>query len=165
MRLLKQEFGGGVDEEVDPGRADLLWEARRSALLALTRLASQVVLEDVTVPRSTLAAMVGKIQTIARNYGIRIAIFGHAGDGNLHPTLLLERKDSEDLKRLDGAIGEMMRACLDLGGTISGEHGIGLDKKPFLKLELGKAGYEIMLSLKRSIDPRNIMNPGKMFYD
>lgn len=164
MGLLKEDFGGAVDDRVDPDRATLLWEARRSALPALTRVANGVVLEDVTVPRSRLAAMIEKIQVISRNYGIRVAVFGHAGDGNLHPTLLFERKNRDDLKRLEGAIAEMMRACLDLGGTISGEHGIGLDKMPFLKLELSKAGYEIMMNLKRSIDPRNIMNPGKMFY-
>ena len=165
MGLLKEDFGGAVDDRVDPDRATLLWEARRSALPALTRVANGVVLEDVTVPRSRLAAMIEKIQVISRNYGIRVAVFGHAGDGNLHPTLLFERKNRDDLKRLEGAIAEMMRACLDLGGTISGEHGIGLDKMPFLKLELSKAGYEIMMNLKRSIDPRNIMNPGKMFYE
>jgi len=165
MGLLKEDFGGAVDDRVDPDRATLLWEARRSALPALTRVANGVVLEDVTVPRSRLAAMIEKIQVISRNYGIRVAVFGHAGDGNLHPTLLFERKNRDDLKRLEGAIAEMMRACLDLGGTISGEHGIGLDKMPFLKLELSKAGYEIMMNLKRSLDPRNIMNPGKMFYE
>ncbi len=163
--LIRGEFGSGVSDDIDPQRVALLWEARRSALPALTRRASSLVLEDVTVPRSKLASMIEKIGTISHNFALPVAVFGHAGDGNLHPTVLFDRKEGETLKQVDAAVAEMMRACLDLGGTISGEHGIGLEKKPFLKLELGKAGYEIMKNLKSLMDPHDIMNPGKMFYD
>jgi glycolate oxidase len=165
IAILKGRTGAAVDGQVESDRAELLWKARRSALPALTRVAPSVVLEDVTVPRSKLPHMIEKARRIAGKYDLRLAVFGHAGDGNIHPTFLIDRKNSGQAKRLDAAISEMMGICIDLGGTISGEHGIGLDKIPFLKLELGKAGYDIMRRLKDSLDPMGIMNPGKMFYD
>jgi glycolate oxidase len=165
LAVLKGKSGALVDGQVESERADLLWRARRSALPALTRIAPTVVLEDVTVPRSKLRKMIQSAGKAAAKYEIRIAVFGHAGDGNLHPTFLIDRKDSGQVKRLDAAISEIMGICIDLGGTVSGEHGIGIDKMPFLKLELGEAGYEIMRRLKASLDPKGIMNPGKMFYE
>ena len=164
-QIIETTYGAKVVAEQEGKSSEDLWMARRSVLPALTRLSPTVILEDVTVPRSKLADMVERIERIGRRYGIRIAVFGHAGDGNLHPTILADRKNSDELKRVDAAVLEMMRGCIELGGTISGEHGIGLDKMPFLKLELGKAGYEIMKRLKGSLDPKGIMNPGKMFYD
>jgi glycolate oxidase len=163
--IIETKYGAKVSAEGAGKDSEDLWAARRSVLPALTRLSPTVILEDVTVPRSKLADMVERIDRIARRYGIRIAVFGHAGDGNIHPTILTDRKNSDELKRIDAAVLEMMRACIELGGTISGEHGIGLDKMPFLKLELGKAGYEIMKRLKDSLDAKGIMNPGKMFYE
>jgi glycolate oxidase len=165
LAVLKGKSGVLVDGQVESERAELLWRARRSALPALTRIAPTVVLEDVTVPRSKLRQMIQSARKAAGKYEIRIAVFGHAGDGNLHPTFLIDRRDSGQVKRLDAAISEIMGICIDLGGTVSGEHGIGIDKMPFLKLELGEAGYEIMRRLKASLDPRGIMNPGKMFYE
>jgi glycolate oxidase len=165
VEILKAKHGSVVDGRVEHAKSQLLWKARRSALPALTRVASTVVLEDVTVPRSRLPEMVSKAKGIAARYDIRLAVFGHAGDGNIHPTFLIDRGNSGAMRRLDAAISEMMGACIDLGGTVSGEHGIGMDKMPFLKLELGEAGYDIMKRLKESLDPRGIMNPGKMFYE
>jgi glycolate oxidase len=134
-------------------------------LPALTRLRPTTLLEDITVPGSKLPAMVEEIGKIAARYDVRVAVFGHAGHGNIHPTFLTDSKDSDEMARVRSAIGEMMQACVDLEGTVSGEHGVGLDKKPYLKLEVGQAGYEVMKSLKDSLDPRGIMNPGKMFYE
>lgn len=163
--ILKATGGDTIDGDVEPDRAGMLWQARRCALPALTRLSPTLILQDVTVPRSKLPDMVGAIRKIAGNYALRIAVFGHAGDGNIHPTVLADNENGDEMKGVDAAVSEIMHACIDMGGTISGEHGIGLDKMPFLKLELGKSGYEIMRRLKSSLDPRNIMNPGKMFYD
>jgi glycolate oxidase len=163
--IVESKFGGRVIGDVDGSRRETVWKARRAVLPALTRLSPTVILEDVTVPRSRLPEMAAKIKKIAERYALRIAVFGHAGDGNLHPTFLTDKNKHDELKRVDAGISEMMRACIDLGGTISGEHGVGLDKMPFLKLELGKAGYDIMKRLKTSLDHKGIMNPGKIFYD
>ena len=163
--ILKATGGDRIDGHVEADRAVMLWQARRSALPALSRLSPTLILQDMTITRSKLPDMVAGIRKIAGNYGLRIAVFGHAGDGNIHPTVLTETGNGGDSQAVDAAVSEMMHACIDMGGTISGEHGIGTDKKPFLKLEIGKSGYEIMKRLKSSLDPRNIMNPGKMFYD
>jgi glycolate oxidase len=163
-KMLKKNFSAVVHEGSADGDLEKAWKARREVLPALTRLAPTVILEDVTVPRSKLPIMVDKIDKIAQKYNVRIAIYGHAGEGNIHPTFLTDRKNADEMKRAKSAISEMMRECLDLGGTISGEHGIGVDKMPFLKLEIGKVGYEVMKRLKESLDPKGIMNPGKMFY-
>ena len=163
VEILKDKYGGTVRSDIKGSKSEKIWKARRAVLPALTRVSPTVILEDVTVPRSRLPEMVARIERISERYALTIAVFGHAGDGNLHPTFLIDRKEPDDLKRLNAGISEMMRACIDLGGTISGEHGIGVDKMPFLKLELGKAGYDIMKKLKDSLDPKSIMNPGKMF--
>jgi glycolate oxidase len=163
--IIEGKFGGKVIGDVDGSEREMVWRARRAVLPALTRLSPTLILEDVTVPRSRLPEMAAMIRKIAERYALRIAVFGHAGDGNLHPTFLTDRKKHDELKRVNAGMSELMRACIDLGGTISGEHGIGLDKMPFLKLELGKAGYDIMKRLKASLDHKGIMNPGKMFYD
>jgi glycolate oxidase len=163
IEILKS--GRGKDIETDLGGRDPedLWKARRSVLPALTRLSSTVILEDVTVPRSKLPEMVERIRKISGRYGLQIAVFGHAGDGNLHPSILTDRKKRDEMKRVKVAVSEMMRACIDLGGTISGEHGIGVDKMPYVRMELGEAGCEIMRRVKNSLDPKGIMNPGKIF--
>jgi glycolate oxidase len=163
--ILKSKSGSEIDSDLRGEESQALWRARRSVLPALTRMAPTVIIEDVTLPRTRQPKMAGVIGKIADDYGVKVAIFGHAGDGNMHPTFLADSKDTDAMKRIDAAVGQMMRACVDLGGTVSGEHGIGLDKAPFLKLELGGAGYDIMRRLKASLDPKDIMNPGKMFYD
>jgi glycolate oxidase len=163
--MLEKEFKARVRLESGAGEHERLWRARRAVLPALTRLRPTTLLEDITVPGSKLPAMVEEIGKIAARYDVRVAVFGHAGHGNIHPTFLTDSKDSDEMARVRSAIGEMMQACVDLEGTVSGEHGVGLDKKPYLKLEVGQAGYKVMKSLKDSLDPRGIMNPGKMFYE
>jgi glycolate oxidase len=161
--ILKGKYGRQVRTDGDGSDSEQLWRARRSVLPALTRLAPTVTLEDVTVPRSKLPDMVERIERIAGRYGLKIAVYGHAGDGNLHPCFLGDKTNKDEMKRVAAAVSEMMRACIDLGGTISGEHGIGLDKKPYIVLELGEAGCEILNRVKSALDPKGIMNPGKMF--
>jgi len=142
---------------------DLIWQARRDALPALARLKPTTILEDATVPRSQLPAMVSKIKAIAEKYRLTIGTFGHAGDGNLHPTILTDKRDTEEYSRVEAAIDEIFDAALGLGGTLSGEHGIGLAKCKYMEDETSRATIEYSKRLKSVLDPKNILNPGKMF--
>ena len=137
--------------------------ARRAAFSSLARIAPTTILEDATVPRSELARMVGQIQHIAEKYRLKVGTFGHMGDGNLHPTFLTNEKDPEEMHRVELAMKEIFDHALALGGTITGEHGVGLAKKPFLKGALGELNLEVMKRIKKSFDPNGILNPGKIF--
>lgn len=140
-----------------------LTSARRTALSALSRLRPTTILEDATVPRSKIAEMVRVVDEVAEKYGITICTFGHAGDGNLHPTCLTDARDKKEMALVEQAFEEIFIKAVELGGTITGEHGVGLMKLPYLHLKIGEAGVEIMRSIKKAIDPNYIMNPGKMF--
>ncbi|MBB6671303.1 FAD-binding oxidoreductase [Cohnella nanjingensis] len=144
-------------------QAEKLLTARRSAFTALARLRPTTILEDATVPRSRIADMVLRIDEIARKYGVSIATFGHAGDGNLHPTATTDARDADEVHRVEQAFEEIFEAAIALGGTITGEHGVGLVKAPFLEWKVGSAGIEVMRGIKRAFDPDNLLNPGKMF--
>jgi glycolate oxidase len=137
--------------------------ARRSAFSALARLRPTTILEDVTVPRSELAGMIREVEMIAAKHRLNIATFGHFGDGNLHPTILTDERDTEEMHRVELAFADIVAATLARGGTITGEHGVGLAKKPFLKRQLGDASYELLRLVKRSLDPDGLLNPGKIF--
>jgi glycolate oxidase len=143
--------------------ADALTTARRSALSALARLKPTTILEDATVPRSEIANMVKAINDISKKYNVDICTFGHAGDGNLHPTCLTDARDHEEMQRVEKALEEIFQKAIDLGGTITGEHGVGAMKAPYLELKLGEAGINAMRLIKEALDPNNIMNPGKVF--
>ena len=140
-----------------------LASARRSAFSALARLAPTVVLEDITVPRSELTRMVERVQDVGRRYDLKVGTFGHMGDGNLHPTFLTDERNAEEMERLEGAMREVFEYAVELGGTITGEHGVGLAKKPYLGGQLGEVGLEVSQRLKASFDPKGILNPGKVF--
>lgn len=140
-----------------------LLTARRSAFTALARLRPTTILEDATVPRSRIADMVLEINRIASKYKVQICTFGHAGDGNLHPTATTDARDPEELHRVEAAFEEIFEAAISLGGTITGEHGVGLVKAPFLEWKIGSAGIEIMKGIKQAFDPLGILNPGKVF--
>lgn len=143
--------------------ADKLLTARRSAFTALARIRPTTILEDATVPRSKIADMVLEINQIAKKYNVQVCTFGHAGDGNLHPTITTDARDKEEIVRVDKAFEEIFEAAIRLGGTITGEHGVGLVKSPFLEWKVGSAGIEVMKGIKHALDPLNILNPGKMF--
>ena len=130
---------------------------------ALARLKPTTVLEDATVPRSRIPDMVKRINEIGRIYNLDIGTFGHAGDGNLHPTILTDRRDQKEFARVEKAIDDIFEAALALGGTLSGEHGIGLAKRPFLSIALDEATIAFEKSIKRAFDPVNVLNPGKIF--
>lgn len=143
--------------------AENLREARRTALSALARLKPTTILEDATVPRSEIAEMVKAINSIAEKHQISICTFGHAGDGNLHPTCTTDVRNSEEMKRVEQAFEDIFKKAVELGGTITGEHGVGEMKAPYLELKLGNAGIAAMKAVKQALDPNNIMNPGKIF--
>jgi glycolate oxidase len=140
---------------------DKVWAARRAALPALAKLKPTCVLEDATVPRSKIPAMVLALEDISRKYRVTIGTFGHAGDGNLHPTILTDRRDQEEWARVEAAVEAIFDAALALGGTLSGEHGIGLAKSRFLKKEVGAGTILYSQRIKAALDPKNILNPGK----
>jgi glycolate oxidase len=143
--------------------ATRLASARRTAFSALARRAPTVILEDVTVPRSELAKMVAAVERIAKEHDLEVGTFGHMGDGNLHPTFLTDERDKVEMQRVEVAMKEMFQTAIDLGGTITGEHGVGLAKKPFLRGALGDVPLDVMKSLKGVFDPKGILNPGKIF--
>jgi glycolate oxidase len=143
--------------------AEKLMKARRSALSTIARIRPTTILEDATVPRSKIADMVHEINRIAKKYNVNIITFGHAGDGNLHPTCATDARDHDEIHRVEEAFAEIFDAAIRLGGTITGEHGVGVVKAPYLEWKLGSAGIEVMKAIKQAIDPNNIMNPGKIF--
>lgn len=152
-----------VRRAANPAEQEQLWRARRSSLTALARISPSVVLEDATVPRSEVPAMVRAIRKVADKYGLVIGTFGHAGDGNLHPTIITDLRVPENEKKVHAAVAEIFKAALALGGTLSGEHGIGAAKASFMEDEVGKAGLAAMRAVKDALDPSGIMNPGKIF--
>lgn len=161
IEVIQKNKGTYKVAETDQER-DNLWAARRAALPALAQIKPATVLEDATVPRTKIVDMLRAIQEIAKKYNLTIGTFGHAGDGNLHPTILVDPMDKDEMARLDKAIDEIFEAALKLGGTLSGEHGIGIAKKKYLKNEIGSSGIEVMKRLKKALDPDNILNPGKL---
>ncbi len=163
MALAKANGALEVRMAADQAEADRLATARRSAFSALARIKPTTILEDVTVPRSELATMVRFIADTATKHRLDIATFGHMGDGNLHPTILTDERNTEEMERVEQAIEDIVHEALRLKGTITGEHGVGLAKKPFLKAQLGDASYMLMKRLKQTLDPHGILNPGKIF--
>ena len=146
----------------DAAERNKVWEARRAALSALARVSPTTVLEDATVPRSKIPAMMVALEAIAAKYKLTIGTFGHAGDGNLHPTILTDRRNKEEWHRVESAIDEIFDVALGLGGTLSGEHGIGLAKSKYLEKETSRATILYSRRLKKALDPKGILNPGKI---
>lgn len=139
-----------------------LWKARKSCYAVLARLRPNFVLEDITVPMSQVAPMLCGVQDIAARHQVQMATFGHAGDGNLHPQFLWDAADADETRRVEAASSELFQLAVDLGGTLTGEHGIGLSKAPFMELEHDPVEMDLMRSVKKLCDPNNILNPGKM---
>ena len=158
VEALCKNMGADVKMAKDDNERDKIWTARRSALSALAKVKPTLILEDATVPRSKLPDMVEALSGIAKKFDLSIGTFGHAGDGNLHPTILTDKRDKKEWKRVEAAVEEIFDKALDLGGTLSGEHGIGIAKSAFLKKELGQSTLDFMDKIKRSVDPKNLLN-------
>jgi glycolate oxidase len=147
----------------DADEADKLKTARRSAFSALARMRPTTILEDVTVPRGEIATMLQRIRDIGKKHNVTFGNFGHFGDGNLHPTCLTDERDHDEIRRVEKAFEEIFLAAIALGGTITGEHGVGLSKKKFLDKVAGPSGVDLMQKIKRVLDPNNVLNAGKIF--
>ena len=131
--------------------------------VALASKAPNKLGEDITVPRSTIPEVVRRLKEISENHGLPIVIFGHAGDGNLHPNILFHKRDPEHWAKVEKMVAEIFAASLAVGDTLSGEHGVGLLKRPYLEQALGPVSLSIQKQLKQALDPLDILNPGKMF--
>jgi glycolate oxidase subunit GlcD len=142
-----------------------LWHGRKKAFGALGRLAPDVLVQDAVVPRTRLGEVLAAIHEIGARHGLRIANFFHAGDGNLHPNILFDRRDAEIIERVEAASSEIMQVCVAAGGTITGEHGVGLDKKRYMPLVFAPAELAAMAGVRRVFDPRGLVNPGKLLPD
>ena len=150
-----------VVRATDPMEADWLRQVRRLAYRAMERL-GVARMEDVGAPRSRLPELLATIERIAAAHDVRCGTFGHAGDGNLHPTFVWDRGDEVAAQRVQMACEELYRAAIALGGTVTGEHGIGASRRPFLELQRGAEAVAVMRSIKAALDPLGILNPGKV---
>ena len=143
--------------------ADRLWEARKKVSPALYSLRPDKVSEDIVVPRSRMADMVAFLERLGRKYNLPMPAYGHAGDGNIHVNILFDKKLPGEEKKVTAAVKELFQAVIEMKGTISGEHGVGLTKAPFLEMELSPSAIALMARLKKAFDPKGILNPGKIF--
>lgn len=149
----------------DDAEAEELWKARRLISPALRKVNPDKINEDIVVPRSRVPDIIRRIDEIRTRYGIPIINFGHAGDGNIHVNIMIDRSVPGESEKAEGAVREIFRETLALGGTMSGEHGVGLSKAPYLSMELTPAQIRAMKAIKKALDPNNILNPGKIFPD
>jgi len=161
-QICQQEGVRDVRVATSAREVDMLWLARRTVIGAVARVRPSLILQDVTVPRSRLPAMVSRIVEISRKHELPIGVLAHAGDGNLHPLILFDGRNPGELKRVKEAEKEIFAASLELGGTLTGEHGIGLTKREYLPWQLKPREMEITRGLKKLFDPFNILNPGKI---
>ena len=139
-----------------------LWQGRKKAFGAFGRVAPDLLVQDATVPRTRLPEVLRAITEIGHRYGLRLANVFHAGDGNLHPNILFDRSDADELARVEQASREIMAVCVEAGGTITGEHGVGLDKRGYMRMVHSRDVLEVMRATKKAFDPWGGMNPGKV---
>ena len=163
QQLCRQIGAKGVKQATTPREADELWQARRAISPALFRLRPHKINEDIVVPRDKIPEAIDRFEAIGRRFELLIVSFGHAGDGNIHVNIMFDGKKPAEKKRAQEAVVEIFQTVLDLGGTLSGEHGVGLTKAPFLSLELDPVSLNLMKKIKDLFDPNHILNPGKIF--
>lgn len=146
----------------DEKESNDLWFSRRNCSQAITCYGSLKINEDITVPRSKLPALLEKINEVSKKYNVLIPCFGHTGDGNVHTNVMVDKDNEDEVKKGYAAIEEIFKITVDLGGTLSGEHGIGISKAPYMKLAFSDAEMELFRAIKKAFDPNNILNPNKM---
>ena len=161
-RFCRQAGAREVRSARDEEERLALWKGRKKAFGAMGRIAPDLLVQDATVPRTTLPAILKGISEIGRRYELIVANVFHAGDGNLHPNILFDRRDPDELERVERASKEIMQLCVDAAGTITGEHGVGLDKKDHMPLIYGPDELDTMWGIRRVFDPGAVMNPGKV---
>ncbi len=163
QKVLEAVGAAEVQLARDAEHSGQLAAARRTALSALARVSPTTLLEDATVPRSRLAETFDEIERLTAKYKLKVGTFGHAGDGNLHPTVLCDERDKDEMERAHAFYEELYEKVLEWGGTVSGEHGIGMAKIGYLQRQLGPGGVAVLRRIKKSFDPGGLLNPGKMF--
>jgi len=161
IKICKEEGSSDIQVAKSAKEEDDLWLARRSAFGVMSRKKPTCILEDCTVPVSNLQAMIRGTSEICDKYNLTVGIMAHAGDGNTHPMIITDKRDKEEWERVEKAISEIFQLTVDLGGTLSGEHGIGISKKPFLPLIMNEDARRLMVEIKSVLDPKGILNPGK----
>jgi FAD/FMN-containing dehydrogenase len=160
--ICRQNGSIKVHLSADVGDQAMLWVARQSVAPSLARLAPNKLGEDITVPRNKIPEAVRRLRAISEQYGLPVSIFGHAGDGNLHPNILFDKRDPDQWATVQEMAAAIFALALELGGTLSGEHGIGLLKKAYLEDALGEVSVEVQRRIKAALDPAGILNPGKV---
>lgn len=161
-RICTDEGATGVKVAGSEEEEEALWVARRAAFGVMSQRLPNCVLEDVTVPVSRLPEMIQGIIRIGETHDLAIGVLAHAGDGNTHPVIMTDKRDTEEWGRVEKAVSDIFRLAVDLGGTLSGEHGIGTSKTPFMHLIYGEPEFQLLRELKRVLDPKGILNPGKI---
>jgi len=162
-QVCRESGASEVEVAATEAEADELWRGRRAVGPSLGRRRPNKLGEDISVPCSAIPAMVRRIKEISRRRDIPIVVFGHAGDGNLHPNILFDRRDEAEVRRMKAAVRDIFVAAVELGGTLSGEHGVGTLKREFLEMAVGPVAVQVMRDIKAALDPQGIMNPGKIF--
>ena len=174
-KVLVEQEAGRIREVCDQGgalnfetasnsqQAEGLWEARRNVSPCLFKLRPHKINEDIVVPRSRMAQLVASLDSLGRRYGLPIPAFGHAGDGNIHVNIMLDKNNSRELENAQAIVEALFKKVIQMGGTITGEHGVGITKAPYLEMEIPRAGIELMSRIKKAFDPGGILNPGKIF--
>ena len=150
---------------LNPEEVEKIWEARREVSPSLLKLRPNKVSEDVVVPRSRVPDLVVFLERLAEKRGLPIPAFGHAGDGNIHVNIMIDEDNPEEVRKGEAAVRDLFRKVVELGGTITGEHGVGLTKAPYMEMEFSRPSLELMAKIKKAFDPRGILNPGKIFID
>jgi len=165
LKVFRKNNVTEIEEAASPEDAEKLWKLRKSVGSAAAKLRTNNVSEDVAIPISRLPELLSGISDIVQKHGLPFVIFGHAGDGNIHPRIMYNRNNPEERRKVLSVAEEIFKLSCSLGGTLTGEHGVGIAKAPFMALEHDRAAMELMRSLKKLIDPNNILNPGKMGLD
>ncbi len=161
-RCCREAGAREVRQAESTGERLALWKGRKKAFGAMGRLAPDLLVQDATVPRTRLPEVLARIGEIAQRYDLQVANVFHAGDGNLHPNLVYDRRDPEEARRVEEASMEIMAACVAVGGTITGEHGVGSDKRKYMPLVFSPAELEALEGIRRVFDPQGTCNPGKV---
>jgi len=158
--LCREKGAIAVDRAHTPEEAEKLWQARRTAFGAVASMRPNCIVEDATVPVKKLPEIIRKVVQLTQKYDLQVAVLAHAGDGNLHPLIMTDLRDKEEMGRVDQMLEELCEAAIQAGGTLSGEHGIGIAKARFMGMEFTETALNLMRDIKRVFDPNNILNPG-----